>query len=130
MGSESIVVYMGPEQMNSGRTQTELFDGYSFRMGNVSLAPYATLEELVTTERKNAQEHCQEGGVVSDITPTKVAGQDAFRYVATGCYIDYTETFVGFKDRYYRISQSYVGTMQESYKGITDQILSSVQFTE
>ncbi len=130
---ESLVYFMGQKQIDSGRTQTELFDGYSFRVGEVTNDSNLSLEEFTEMERENAVSNCtSEDGVVSKVTSVVISEQDGFQYSATGCYIDYTETIVVYDNIFYRISQSYVGDIedQDKYEDITNQILSSFQFTE
>jgi len=129
---ESLVFFMGQKQIDSGRTQTELFDGYSFRVGEVTNDANVKLEELAEMERENAVSNCpSEGSVVSRLTPVIISQQEAFQYSAIGCYIDYTETIVAYNNIFYRISQSYVGDAedQDKYEEITNQILSSFSFT-
>lgn len=131
--AESLVFYMGQKQIDSGRTQTELFDGYSFRTGIIDAKSDMTLEQVAKNERDNARENCQsEKGQVSQLKSIVIDGYVGFQYFARECYIDYTETIVSFEDKIYRISQSYVGDTkdQEKYKEITDQILSSLKFTK
>jgi hypothetical protein len=130
---ESLAFFMGQKQIDSGRTQTELFDGYSFRVGEVANDSNLPLEELAEMERESAVNNCHsEDGEVSRLTAVIVSEQEGFQYSATGCYIDYTETIIAHDNIFYRISQSYVGDTedQDKYEEITNQILSSFQFTE
>ena len=125
----SVITFMGPKQIASGRTQTELFDGYSF-----SIEPVETTDELATfaqNERTNAEENCHSGeGAVSELAETTIANQPAFQFTVTDCYVDYTSTLVEHNGQSYRISQSYVGTPEDQagYREITQQILQSIQF--
>lgn len=131
--NESVISFMGQKQIASGRTQTELFDGYAFRIGKVIANPDTEIEKVAQEERNNAETHCSEDrGSVSKLESTTLQGQQAFQYSAQGCYIDYTETFVSFNGVIYRISQSYVGDAsdQATYKEITNQILSSLRFIQ
>lgn len=129
---ESIVRFMGQKQIDSGRTQTELFDGYSFRIGEIINDSKLTLEQLSKNERQNAQNNCleRESGQVSQLETISVSGRIGYQYSAAGCYVDYTETIVSFGDKFYRISQSYVGDVedQKRYQEITNQILSTFKF--
>ena len=128
---ESLIYYMGQKQIDSGRTQTELFDGYSFRVGKIRNVTTNDLKQLALSERNNTMENCNnEDGVVSDLLPVKVGGQGGFQYSAKGCYIDYTETIVGFDGNFYRISQSYVGDNEDyaGYKETTNMILATLEF--
>lgn len=130
---ESLVVHMGQKQIDSGRTQTELFDGYSFRVGEIINDKNLTLEQLAKGERENTQNNCNsEDGKVSEVKIFKVDGKNGFQYSALSCYIDYTETIVENAGKFYRISQSYVGepTDQEDYKKTTEQILGTFEFLD
>ncbi len=131
--NESVISYMGQKQIASGRTQTELFDGYAFRIGRVIANPDTDTEKIAREERNNAESNCiGENGTVSKLESTTLQEQPAFQYSAQGCYIDYTETFVSFNGVIYRISQSYVGDApdQAMYKEITKRILASLQFID
>jgi hypothetical protein len=54
-GFESIrFQLMGPKQISSGRTQTSLFDGYSFEVTKLGLATQKTPEQWATERRNNS----------------------------------------------------------------------------
>lgn len=129
---ESLVLFIGPTQVASGRTQTELFDGYSFRIGMIESNPGLTLEEVSRIERDNAQTNCQvqEGGKVSQLKSVSINGNQGYQYSVEGCYVDYTETIISYKGELYRVSQSYVGNQEDQarYKETTYQILSTLKF--
>lgn len=130
--NESIVFFMGPKQIASGRTQTELFDGYSVRVGKMDSVPETSVETVAINEKENAQQNClsYNEASVSPIKNVLVSGQPGFQYTVTNCYIDYTETIVSVTDTPYRISQSYVGDPadQQKYKEITEKIVASIRF--
>lgn len=130
--NESVVSFMGQKQIDSGRTQTELFDGYSFRVGEIVNDSKLSLEELSKNERENAQSNClnMDSGQVSQLEKVSINGQVGYQYSAVGCYTDYTETIISFKDKMYRISQLYVGNEadQRNYKETTNRILSTLKF--
>ena len=123
---------MGQKQIDSGRTQTELFAGYSFRIGEIMNESKLALEQLSKNERENAQNNCleREKGQVSQLRTVSISGLTGYQYSVEGCYIDYTETIVSFKDKIYRISQLYVGDVEDQgkYKETTNQILSTLRF--
>ena len=126
-----LVRFMGQKQIDSGRTQTELFDGYILRVETILAEPADTLDTLSETERTNAETNCQsETGNVTQLQSVDIDSQNAFQFTATGCYIDYTTTIAEVNDKFYRISQSYVGTPedQEMYHTITDQMVDSLTF--
>jgi len=129
---ETLILFVGQKQVASGRTQTELFDGYMVRIGEVVNDSKLSLEQISKSERDNAENNCQvrEDGKVTPLTAISIDGRPGYQYSAEGCYVDYTETIVSFKDKIYRISQSYIGdaTDQPKYKEITNQILSTLNF--
>jgi len=131
--SESIVVYMGQKQIDSGRTQTELFDGYSFRVGRFEQTDNQSLKEAAESDRNNAEVGCEGyDGTVSELVEVAVADTLGYQYSSKGCYIDYTNTFVENSEIIYLVSQSYVGDKddQDKYKEITNQILSTLTFVK
>ncbi len=128
---ETVIFYMGQKQIASGRTQTELFDGYSLRIGLIKPEVGKTLEQTAKVERDNAVTNCQsEKGEVSPLTASTIDRVSAFMYSAKNCYVDYTETITINKDKVYRISQSYVGDTEDQlkYKENTDKMRESIQF--
>lgn len=125
--NETIITFMGQKQIDSGRTQTELFDGYAFRVGR-EIVNSAGIESFARIQRENAAENCfQENGEVSEIEKINLNGIDAYQYFATNCYLDYRETFIENNNYIYRLSESYVGDSEDypKYKEITNKILSS-----
>ena len=122
--NESLIFFMGPKQIASGRTQTELFDGYSFRIESTLIPPNTDIENFAESQRKSAQDNClsYETASVSELKSITITNQPAFQYSAEGCYIDYTETILSFNNNTYRISQSYTGDKEDqtTYKEITN----------
>lgn len=131
---ETLILFVGQKQIASGRTQTELFDGYIVRIGEIVSDSKLALEEISKAERDNAENNCQvrEDGKVTQLVTKSIDGKTGYQYSAEGCYIDYTETIVSFENKTYRISQSYTGdaTDQPKYKEITNQILSTLNFED
>jgi hypothetical protein len=128
---ESVVTFMGQKQIDSGRTQTELFDGYSFRVGPIVPEPEATLEQVAKQEQQNAVANClRETGKISQVKQITVNNQTAYQFSGQGCNLDFTETIIANNTTIYRITQAYVGdvTDQEKYREITDQMLMSFKF--
>lgn len=129
--SELVIVFMGPKQIASGRTQTELFDGYSVRIGS----PYSQADDAVsaaTEARSNAVENCNNPeGKVDEISTVDVSGYSGYQFSVSGCRLDYTSTFVEYNNVVYNITQSYVGTPedQQMYQEITEQIRESIVFS-
>lgn len=130
--NESIVFFMGPKQIASGRTQTELFDGYSVRIGKMDSVSEVSPEKLAVHEKENSEKNClsYDEASVSPIKNVVVSSLPGFQYAVMNCYVDYTETILSFNGALYRISQSYVGNPvdQQEYKEITEAIVASIRF--
>jgi len=127
VGFESIrFMLVGPTQMASGRTQTELFDGYAFIVTKLGSSTTLDPKKEIETQQKNSVSNCQDVGAVTSVI---VAGKQAYQYAAN-CRGTYTTTYVSNGMNTYSITQSYAGGNQEAYKTITDQILSTFKFIE
>lgn len=132
-GYESIrVQYMGQKQIQSGRTQTSLFDGYAFIVTKVSSNSTKTSLQQAEEEQNNSKESCDsEDAFVSKISPVTVSLVEGYQYYGS-CLGDYVSTFLNYKSNLYRLTQLYVGEEPEvsEYNKITDQILSTFKFLE
>lgn len=133
-GFESIrVQYTGEEQTASGRTETSLFDGYSFVVTKVSSDTTKTAQQQAQEERANSEENCDsDQSTLSSVTQIQMAGVNASQYSVTECFGDYTSSYLVNNGNLFRITQLYVGEESEKqeYKATTDQILSTFEFTE
>lgn len=129
--SESVVVFMGEIQSSSGRTQTELFDGYIFRISKMELEPGMTTEMFAQQQRQSAQTECvSDTGAISPLKTISVnSSLEVVQYSVQGCRTDYTDSFATIDGATYLFSQLYVGAPGDKamYKEITDQILSTVR---
>lgn len=124
-GFESIrFMFVGPVQIASGRTQTELFDGYFFSVTKVGPLAQFDPNTEVTKQQQNSKETCPQ---VSDVTEVTVSGSTAFKYT---CPNNYDLIYVTNGKNTYYITQFYTGDNLNSYKAITDQILSTFKFTQ
>ena len=131
-GVDSIrFTYLGPTQIDSGRTETEVFDGYQFVVTKVETNTTLTAQEKASQDRTNSQTNCPENSTISNVFPTQISGLTAYQYSATGCFSDYTTSYVVNNDNLYSITQSHAGEppKDQEYKEITVQILSTFQFT-
>lgn len=129
------VVFIGPTQKASGRTQTELFDGYSFSVTNMGVSSENSSSELVAKERMQNVDACSQTDPVTDISEVQtmvLAGHTAYQFTSIGCFADFTLTYLDDGSNVFRITQLYTGTpdVYESYKRTTDQILSTFAFTD
>ncbi len=130
--TEGFVRFMGQKQIDSGRTQTELFDGFIFRIEPIVIESDSILEQVAEAQRKNAQTNCTtENGRVSAIRPVIIDGLNAQRFSATNCS-DYTLTIVKSGTVTYLITALYVGDDidRPNYQKTTEKILSTVKFIQ
>lgn len=130
--TDSFVRFMGQKQIDSGRTQTELFDGFIFRIEPIPVDSDSILEQVAETERKNSQANCTtDAGQVSALNPVIIDGLNAHQFSAVGCS-DYTLTIVKSGTITYRITALYIGedVDRPNYKKTTEQILSTVKFVQ
>lgn len=128
--TDTVIRFMGQKQIDSGRTQTELFDGYIVRVEVLQPQITEDLKAFSQTQRGNAVVNCESyNGTVSELLTVKVDGEDAYKYSAANCYGDYSETFVTINETDYRISQLYVGEPEDMtlYREKSDQIANSIQ---
>lgn len=130
--TDSFVRLMGQKQIDSGRTQTELFDGFIFRIEPIPVDTDSILEQVAEVERKNSQANCTtDEGQVSALRPVIVDGLRAQQYSAIGCS-DYTITIAKAGTITYRITALYVGedVDRPGYQKTTEQILTTVKFVK
>lgn len=116
-------VYMGPKQVASGRTQTDLFDGYFF-----SIIKVGTLEQFdpkteAVKQQQNSKETCSQ---VSDISEFKLNELNGFIF---SCPNNYDLIYLTNSKDTYLITKFYAGDSLNSYKATTDQILSTFKFS-
>jgi hypothetical protein len=126
-GFESIrFSYLGPAQTASGKTETEMFDGYAFIVTKPGLTTEFDPKTEAERQQTNSKEICQN---VSEITTTTVDGFNAFRF-SDDCLGEHITTFVSDDKNTYSITQFYGGENKSSYKTTTDQIISTFKFLE
>jgi hypothetical protein len=117
--------FIGPEQIKSGRTQTELFDGYAFSVINWGSSVQNVPEKMIREQHANASENCK---TLSDISTVTVSGKTGYQY-SGDCYSTSTLTVVSDGTHTYMITQIYMGKDGAADKKITDAIFSSFRFT-
>jgi len=127
--TESLVSFMGEIQTASGRTQTELFDGYIFRVGEIELLDDTTIQDLAQTQKMKAESECNsDTGKISPVQTVKITDSlSVLQYTVRGCRTDYTESFGTIGAQSFMITQMYVGTPEDqaNYQIITDQMLTT-----
>lgn len=126
--------YMGEKQKTSGRTQTELFDGYMFIVTKIDSSGQKSAKQAAEEAYKSTKQNCgnYDNSSISEISVITINGQIAYQYEVSNCYTDYKNTFIANGDSVYNITQSYTGEEPEyfEYKKITDQILSTFEFVD
>jgi hypothetical protein len=122
------ISFMGNKQKESGRTQTELFDGYAFNVWQVKDAKSESLSEFADSRIQDLTPVCTEVGNLSEST---VSGVRALTHRLV-CLGDYDAYYVKGGDKYYEITLLYVGDEEDQpgYELITKQILSTFRFTQ
>lgn len=130
-GFESIrFQFMGPKQVASGRTQTSLFDGYSFVVTKIGSTTQKTPEQWASERRSNSSENCGPKVVLSDVKPITISKATGVQYFVKNCIGDYTSSYISNGTYVYEVIQLYVGEQadQKAYEEITNQIFSSLKF--
>jgi hypothetical protein len=115
----------------SGRTQTELADGYAFIVTKVGSASEKGADARAAEAQAQTRGFCSfEGSKVSEVGVVTVDGQEGSQYSVEGCYADHTVTHVTVEDRVYRITQLYTGDGDDvmEYRRVTEVILSTLEF--
>lgn len=124
------VSFMGPKQTASGRTQTELADGYAFAVVVID-GTKISLDEYLQKSLKDLENVCEPGNIGKTIK-TKVGGKDAYTYTSN-CLGTFTTYLTKNGNQIYRISELYEGFTDEDkagYKVIADKILSTFSFSK
>lgn len=130
-GFESIrFQLMGPKQIASGRTQTSLFDGYSFVVTKIGSASQKTPEQWATERRSNSKDNCGPEVVLSDVKPVTISKGTGVQYSVKNCIGDYMSSYISNGTNVYEVTQLYVGEPadQKTYEEITNQMFNSLKF--
>jgi hypothetical protein len=129
-------VYMGPTQKYSGRTQTELFDGYMFIVTEVDSSNYTSQQDqakkVLEQERTAAKDICDKEIENSPIIQVQIGNVTAEQFSYEGCFGNPIHSFVEHNNNLYQITQVYYGDDQNiaNYANISNQILSTFQFND
>lgn len=130
-GVESIrFQFMGQKQIASGRTQTSLFDGYSFVVTKVGLASEKTAIQRANEARRNTKDNCGPEVLLSEIKEIQIGKSTGIQYSVKNCMGDHTNTFATNGNYVYEITQLYTGDKedQQKYEEITNQIFLTFRF--
>lgn len=122
------VSFMGPKQTASGRTQTELADGYAFAVVVVD-ASKITLDEYLQKNLEDLKNVCEPGNI-GKYVKTNINGKDSYTYTSN-CLGTFTTYLTKNGNQIYQINELYEGFTSEDkagYKQIADKILSTFTF--
>jgi len=122
------VSYMGEKQKASGRTQTELFDGYAFNVANVTEFGYGDLDDFFIQKVNQLKEVCSE---IGNPRETTISGRRAITHKLS-CLGDYDTYYVMNDDQYFEISLLHVGDEEDlpKYTETVNRIFSTFEFVE
>lgn len=129
------LVYLGPKQVASGRTQTSLFDGYKVNVSVSKVAEGGSLSYSAGYLHDHTLQSCPNPleASVSPMVGVSLDGVVAKKFNVTNCFGDYTITVVDNDGNEFVITQTYVADSSEQishYQKATDQILSTFKFTK
>lgn len=120
--------YMGEKQVSSGRTQTELFDGYAI---TVTVFPTVVGDDPSTTQAESDRQGTIDGcgdSSVTKIRDVKLAGIDTLSF-SGGCLGEANHFYFMDQDHLYRITSMAVGEPEDAfaYQQTVDQALASLK---
>jgi len=132
-GDKGVSLLMhGEIQKNSGRTQTELFDGVVVKT-LLAKETGQTLEEYSSSEYQIAKSGLDPNSddYFTDLVKTAIAGQDAYVYDIHG-YSDAKVYYLSVNENILKIIVIYAGSEDDvpGYLSLADQILSTFEFTQ
>lgn len=120
------IVFMGQKQIASGRTQTELSDGYGFFVSVTSST--LSLTEAYQNRLESFKNVCDASNMTKPKT-SEVGKKPALSYESS-CLGDYTTYLVKNGDNLFEINELYAGESNDQiiYKKTSDKILSTFVF--
>lgn len=126
--------YIGPTQQKSGRTQTELADGYKVSVDYQPFTAQQSPETMVNDIYRQARQGCPvpEEVALSPLTKITISGQLAWQYIINNCLGDATVSFVAYKDKLYSLTAMYASLNSNDlpkYLEKASQIISTFQFS-
>jgi len=122
------VSYMGEKQRASGRTQTELADGYAFNVVTATGEGYADLDDFYIQRVNQLTEVCTS---IGDPQETTISGKRAITH-ELNCLGDYDTYYVKNGDLYFEISLLHIGDAEDlpDYTETVNKILSTFEFAQ
>ena len=122
------VSFMGEKQKASGRTQTELFDGYAFNIADVTAGGYRDLDDFYAQKVSELKEICTK---IGDPKETTISGRRAITQ-RLSCLNDYDSYYVLSNNTYFEISLFQVGEAEDlpNYTETVNKIFSTFKFNK
>lgn len=133
-GAKGITLLMhGETQKNSGRTQTELFDGVVIKTLLITKTDNQPLSDYANNEYQTAKSSLDPNSndYFTDLTKTTIAGKEAYMYDIHG-YSDAKIYYMSVGENVLKIIVIYAGSDTDvpGYLSLADQILSTFKFTQ
>lgn len=125
---EWVISYMGEEQKKSGRTQTELWDGYVLAITRFETIGDEPDKNQAEVDRKGIIDACGEENS-TPIKPGKVGNYETITFYG-GCLGEGDYHYLMMADTLYRITVMTTGsdTYKEQYQSIVSVILNTLIF--
>lgn len=127
------LLMLGEDQKNSGRTQTELFDGVAIKTLVLVGSEYSTsLDAAIDSREKNIASQEDLGrGATSDIMQQQIGGKEVYYYKTEG-FGDAFVYFVDLENSILRVTVMYAGAEDKigEYLALADQTLSTFEFLD
>lgn len=122
------ITYMGEEQRKSGRTQTELWDGYALSITRFETVGDNPDRVQAEADRQGTIDACGEENV-TEIKNGKVGSYSALTYFG-GCLGEADQYYLMIADTLYRVTVMVVGSDQykPGYQTVVTAILDSLRF--
>jgi hypothetical protein len=121
------ISFMGQKQIDSGRTQTELFDGYAFMVADVT-SEGVSLDQIFEKRKESFLNACDAKNI-SAKSKIKIDNKEAIFY-STSCLGEFSNYIVSANRKFYEINILTSGDTEDlpKYKDITNQTLSTFKF--
>lgn len=118
------ISFMGQKQIDSGRTQTELFDGYGFGVLVMELDQSKNIDQIAAENLTRNTSSCPNPQGEAEIKKGMISGYES-RNFELSCMGDYTLHYVSDGNNLFELSELYVGEESDRlvYKSITAKIV-------
>jgi hypothetical protein len=122
------VSFMGEKQKSSGRTQTELFDGYAFNIADVTGEGYKDLDDFFKQKVEELKNVCTS---IGDPEYTTIDGKKAIAH-RLSCMNEYDNYYLLNGETFLEMSPFYVGDAEDlpRYEKTVKEIFSTFRFID